>query len=741
MRANSFLVCIVVLLAACGESVTPAGGADKDRDGFGVAIDCDDNDNKVFPGAAEVPYDGVDQNCDGKDLDDLDGDGHKGGAAGDDCNDADPAVHPGAVDVCGNGVNEDCAGGDLECINFDADGDGKTPAAGDCDDSNPAIKPGASETTYNEVDDDCDPATADDDLDEDRFDKNGGGDCDDANSDIHPSADEVPYDGVDQDCSGSDLTDVDRDGYDACGAAGGNGAGLVAECDCEDTRPDSFPGATEVCGDGVDNDCAGDGDEACAGGGGTDADGDHFTLEQGGDCDDANSDLYPGAREEPYDGIDQDCDGFDLTDVDRDGHDSDAVTGGDDCDDGRPDVHPGLHEIPYNHLDEDCDGQDFAGHPFNVHRSPNAERPAVAFCGGVYLVVWEDLDDSGSDIVEEIAAQRVAPDGTLVGEEIYVTGGGIPAGDLADPRVACAGDAFVVVWRKYAPNGSCECYQWDLYGQFVDPASGDLLFAEPRAIAVEPSDDEDAAVACIAGNCLVAYRGFGLYATRVGLDGTVGAPEMIASDGYEPAVGASADAFLVAYSEYNGSDVDVLARRVGAGGGPDADVHAIAGGPQYQYAPAVGFDGANYLITWVSDRSNGTDVLGKFIAPPPEAPPAVVLDEPILISNAPGYRWDQGAAYVNGFFVVAWTDGRWEYGNSIYGQKVDIDGALLDEGASWNRALVANPDDAENFDGFGGLASDGTRVLLVWHRGGSLPPGLVIVSGPERAIRAALVQP
>ena len=75
---------------------------------------------------------------------------------------------------------------------------------------------------------------------------------------------------------------------------------------------------------------------------------------QDGDCDDADATIHPWAEEIPYDGIDQNCDGEDLTDVDGDGFDA-AEVGGDDCDDTRADVNPAAMELPCNDVDEDCD--------------------------------------------------------------------------------------------------------------------------------------------------------------------------------------------------------------------------------------------------------------------------------------------------------------------------------------------------------------------------------------------------
>src|SRR5688500_8606062 len=78
---------------------------DGDGDGFGFGSDCrgaDCNDAaaEINPGRSEVAYDGIDQDCDGRDLWDADGDGQTAIAApfGErtDCDDADPKTYLGA---------------------------------------------------------------------------------------------------------------------------------------------------------------------------------------------------------------------------------------------------------------------------------------------------------------------------------------------------------------------------------------------------------------------------------------------------------------------------------------------------------------------------------------------------------------------------------------------------------------------------------------------------------------------
>ena len=113
--------------------------------------------------------------------------------------------------------------------------------------------------------DPVDPNDSDDDGD--GYSENQG-DCNDINAAVNPGAADVCGDGIDQDCSGADLicpedSDDDRDGYSE------------VQGDCNDGRASVHPGAEEICGDGIDQDC--DGSDLICADPNADSDGDGLT--------------------------------------------------------------------------------------------------------------------------------------------------------------------------------------------------------------------------------------------------------------------------------------------------------------------------------------------------------------------------------------------------------------------------------------------------------------------------------
>ena len=218
-----------------------------------------------WPGAPEIPDDGIDQDCSGFDahvcFEDLDGDGYGSGTttvsadpdctdAGEsdnfaDCDDTDPARYVGAPEAC-DAIDSNCDGSlvdgfaDLDgdgipnCVDPDADGDG-TAREDDCGDEDAGAYPGAPEDCDG-ADTDCDGDLADefDDLDgdglpdcvDDDVDGDGArglGDCDDRDASVHPEAVEICGDRIDQDCDAAEVAGGDPECADAEGCGCGIG--------------------------------------------------------------------------------------------------------------------------------------------------------------------------------------------------------------------------------------------------------------------------------------------------------------------------------------------------------------------------------------------------------------------------------------------------------------------------------------------------------------------------------------
>ncbi len=119
-----------------------------------------------------------------------------------DCDDNNPLVNFNMIEIPYNGLDDDC---NTLTLDDDLDGDGFL-LVDDCDDNNTFVNSEAMEIVYNGLDDDCNEMTLDDDLDQDGFAL--ADDCDDEDPLINTTATEIPNNGIDEDCDGEDLISI-----------------------------------------------------------------------------------------------------------------------------------------------------------------------------------------------------------------------------------------------------------------------------------------------------------------------------------------------------------------------------------------------------------------------------------------------------------------------------------------------------------------------------------------------------
>jgi hypothetical protein len=340
------------------------------------------------------------------------------------------------------------------------------------------------------------------------------------------------------------------------------------------------------------------------------------------------------------------------------------------------------------------------------HAAASQCLPAVVSDGANFLVVWQDYrDGSGYD---NIYGARVTQQGAVLDTAGIVISRATHV--QCNPAVGFDGTNFLVAWEDYR-NG----HDANIYGARVTSA-GTVLDTAGFIILRGANDQCSPDLAFDGANFLVVSEdwdsGGDIHGARVTPAGMVlDTAGFVISHGVDyqdaPAVAFDGANFLVAWEDRDTVDHIHGARVTPAGTVLDTAGVVISPAEGGQYRPAIAYGGASYLATWDSYHDGEEDVRGARVAPT-----GTVLDSAgVEISQAANGQQSPALAFDGTNFLVAWQDYRDGSGfTDIYGTRVSPQGAILD-----STSFVISH--AANDQRDPALAFDGANFLVVWDDG------------------------
>jgi large repetitive protein len=390
------------------------------------------------------------------------------------------------------------------------------------------------------------------------------------------------------------------------------------------------------------------------------------------------------------------------------------------------------------------------------------DQPAAAFNGTRYVLVWRrgNLDIWGT---------RIATDGTVL--DTTGTEGGVEISATpdaqSDPAVACSQTQCIVAFADRRDPTTTGAAANDLVAQRYafdwTPNGGEIVISDFLR-----SQDEPSLVGAGGGGFLAAWTdnrtlSSVVFATAITSTGVVSSPNgelvntAVKNAQTHPSDAPGTTTHLAVWSDSRSFGDDIRARRYDLSGNRlDADSLSVSDAEWEQSAPAVSFDGSQYVVAWRDGRNidgdifaarvqedgtlsdangievtaaedhqiapdiasgggvslvvwrdrflpgTGADILGAIVSADGSvsAPIAICQEENDQVQ--PSIAWDPNSS----LFVVAWSDQRDGVGD-IYAARVDPDGTVLDPcGAPVS--LAANAQQVPD------VAVSGTQVLIVW---------------------------
>ena len=252
----------------------------------------------------------------------------------------------------------------------------------------------------------------------------------------------------------------------------------------------------------------------------------------------------------------------------------------------------------------------------------NEVDPAIAWNTTEYLVVWSDDRKAGLRGTD-IYGQRLSAAGEPVGDAFRISGAGALDYE-AKPAVAWTGSEFLVVWED--GRNSAE-RNTDIYGRRVsaagEPQGSDIRISGTNAVA----DEVSPTLAWTGGEFLVVWsdsrnevdRGWDIRGRRVSVAGAPDGKDFRISgtsataDDSVPAVSWSGAGYLVVWQDWRllpDRQTDIYGRLVSVAGKPTGANFRVCG-PEatgWDWVPAVSWGGMlvdQYLVVWQDERNWG----------------------------------------------------------------------------------------------------------------------------------------
>jgi hypothetical protein len=354
--------------------------------------------------------------------------------------------------------------------------------------------------------------------------------------------------------------------------------------------------------------------------------------------------------------------------------------------------------------------------PIVVAAPAAQQNPAIAANGGNFFVAWEDQRSSGGSGAS-IFGTRVTGAGVVSDPNGIALS---PVGASA-PAVAPNGTGYLVVWtdgRNVATTGL------DIYGARVSGA-GQVLDAGGFPISKATGDQFSPAAIANGTDSFVVWQdgrsvdtGPDIYGARVTSGGSVldasGFPISTATGAQaSPAIGFNGAHFLVVWSDQRGGgDFYIYGARVTPAGGvldtSGVPISTVSGG---EFFPKVAASGTNFFVVWEDNRNAGTGFVDIYGARVNDA--GTVLDRGgFPIGTGSGDRHTPAVASAVpalSDYLVVWQDSRnlGTSGQDIYGARVTITGAVTDPAGF---PISTAPDDQSTPV----LAFNGSQYLVAW---------------------------